>query len=147
TFPSLEAFLAGTPGTATQTRLPVTNSIRATAFDAFIQDDYKMTSRWTWNLGLRWEYNGVPNEVHNRLGIFDFTQNKLVTVGNRGIKRPCETQFKNLGPRMGFSYDPFGKGKRAIRAAAAVYFHQPVTNITSWLSQNPPFSFAVNFTS
>ena len=147
TFPSLTAFLAGTPGTATQTRLPVTNSLRATAFDAFIQDDYKMTSRLTWNLGLRWEYNGVPNEVHDRLGIFDFTQNKLVTVGTGGIERPYERQFTNFGPRVGFSYDPFGKGKTAIRAGVGVYFDQPVTNMVSLLSNNPPFSFAVNFTS
>ncbi|HMF01844.1 MAG TPA: carboxypeptidase regulatory-like domain-containing protein [Terriglobia bacterium] len=147
TFPSLAAFLAATPiSSATQTRLPVTNSIRATALDTFVQDDFRMTSRWTWNLGLRWEYNGVPNEVHNRLAIFDFTQNKLVSVGN-GIERPYERQFTNFGPRIGFSYDPFGKGKTAIRAGVGVYYDQPVTNLVSALSQNPPFSSAVNFTS
>jgi Carboxypeptidase regulatory-like domain len=146
TFPTLADFLAGKPGMATQTQLPVTNSIRVTAFDAFVQDDFKMTSRWTWNLGLRWEYNGVPNEVHNRLGVFDFSQNKLVNIGN-GIERPYARQFTNFGPRIGFSYDPFGKGKTAIRAGAGVYYDQPVTNMVSALSQNPPFSSAVNFTS
>src|SRR5262249_36858105 len=110
------------------------------------QDDFRMTSRFTWNLGLRWEYNGVPNEVHNRLAIFDFTQNKLVSVGN-GIERPYERQFTNFGPRIGFSYDPFGKGKTAVRAGVGVYYDQPVTNMISVLSQNPPFSSAVNFTS
>src|SRR5262249_43752965 len=146
TFPTLAAFLAGTPSSSIQTRLPVTNSIRVSAFDAFVQDDFKMTSQLTWNLGLRWEYNGVPNEVHNRLGVFDLSQNKLVSVGS-GIERPYDRQFTNFGPRVGFAYDPFGKGKTAIRAGVGVYFDQPVTNLVSALSMNPPFSFAVNFTS
>ena len=146
TFPTLAAFLAGTPSSSTQTKLPVTNSIRTSAFDLFAQDDFKMTSRLTWNLGVRWEYNGVPNEVHNRLGIFDFTQNKLVTVGS-GIERPYARQWSNFGPRVGFSFDPTGKGKTAIRGGVGLYFDQPVTNLASNLSSNPPFSFAVNFTS
>jgi Carboxypeptidase regulatory-like domain len=146
TFPTLAAFLTGTPSSAIQTQLPVTNSIRVSALDAFVQDDFKMTARFTWNLGLRWEYNGVPNEVHNRLGIFDFSQNKLVSVGS-GIDRPYDRQLTNFAPRLGFSYDPFGKGKTVIRAGTGVYFDQPVTNLVSNLSINPPFSSAVNFTS
>src|SRR5439155_24224043 len=79
TFPTLAAFLSGNPNSAIQTQLPVTNSLRVSALDTFGQYDFKMTNRLTWNLGLRWEYNGVPSEVHNRLANFDFTQNKLVS--------------------------------------------------------------------
>src|SRR5439155_22906019 len=146
TFPNLAAFLAGTPSSSIQTRLPVTNSLRVSAFDAFVQDDYKMNTRWTWNLGLRWEYNGVPNEVYNRLAVFDLAQNKLIPVGN-GVDRPYARQLTNFGPRVGFSYDPFGKGKTAIRGGAGLYYDQPVTNMVADLSSNPPFSLAVNFTS
>jgi hypothetical protein len=146
TFSGLSTFLAGTPSQGQQTQIPVNSGMRVTAFDAFAQDDFKMTSRLSWNLGLRWEYNGVPNEVNSRLGIFDFSQNKLVTVG-KGIDRPYDRQFTNFGPRVGFSYDPFGKGKTVVRAGAGVYFDQPVTNIVSPLAGNPPFSLAVNFTS
>jgi hypothetical protein len=145
-FQTLAAFLAGTASSATQTGLPVTNSLRVSAFNTFVQDDYKMNSRWTWNLGLRWEYNGVPDEVYNRLAVFDFSQNRLVSVGN-GVDRPYARQFTNFGPRLGFSYDPFGKGKTVIRAGAGLYYDQPVTNMVSMLSQNPPFSQAVNITS
>jgi hypothetical protein len=146
TFPSMAAFLAGTPSTAIQTQLPVTNSIRANALDVFVQDDFKMTSRLTWNLGLRWEYNGIPSEKYNRFGIFDFSQNKIVQAG-KGIDRPYASQYTNFGPRVGFSYDLTGKGKTVVRGGVGLYFDQPVTNIASLLSNNPPFSFAVNFTS
>jgi len=147
TFPSLAAFLAGTPSQTTQTRLPVTNSLRVSAFNAFAQDDVKLTAKLSLNLGVRWEYNGVPNEVHNRLGIFDFTQNKIIPVGTDGVERPYNRQFTNFGPRIGFAYDPFGRGKTSIRAGVGLYYDQPVTNLVSALSSNPPFSSAVNFTS
>ena len=123
----------------------MTDSLRVSAFDTFVQDDFKVTNRLTWNLGLRWEYNGVPSEVHNRLANFDLTHNKLVSVGS-GIERPYDRQWTNFGPRVGFSYDPTGKGKTAVRGGVGLYFDQPVTNMVSELTINPPFSFAVNFT-
>src|SRR5207253_10523352 len=36
--------------------------VRQNAFAAFFKDDWKMTPRLTWNLGLRYEYYGVPFE-------------------------------------------------------------------------------------
>ncbi len=146
TFPSLAAFLSGTPASSRQIQLPVTNGLRVSAFDTYVQDDFKMTNRLTWNLGLRWEYNGVPGEKYNRLAVFDPSQNKLLTVG-QGIDRPYARQWTNFGPRVGFSYDPTGKGKTAVRGGVGLYFDQPVTNMVSDLTTNPPFSFAVNFTS
>ncbi len=147
TFASLGTFLAGTPSSSTQTRVPVTNSIRVSAFNGFAQDDFKVNSRLTLNLGLRWEYNGVPNEVHNRLAVFDFVTNALTPVGTNGVERPYNRRFTNFGPRLGMSYDPFGKGKTVIRAGTGLYYDQPVTNLVSNLSSNPPFALAVSFTS
>ncbi|MDQ2949616.1 MAG: carboxypeptidase regulatory-like domain-containing protein, partial [Acidobacteriota bacterium] len=84
-FANLAGFLAGTPSSATETALPATPALRVSALDTFAQDDFKVTSRLTLNLGLRWEYNGVPNEIHNRLGIYDFAQNALIRVGTNGV--------------------------------------------------------------
>lgn len=149
-FGSLNAFLAGTPSSATETALPASPGLRVNAFDTFVQDDIKLTARLTVNLGLRWEYNGVPSEIHNRLSIYDFTANKLVQVGTNGVDKPYNQQFTNFGPRLGFAYDPFGKGKTVVRGGAGIYYDQPVTNLLSGantLSANPPFSTSVNVTS
>ena len=146
-FPNLAAFLTGTPSSATQTSLPATPALRVNALGTFIQDDIKLTSRLTINAGLRWEYNGVPSEIHNRLGIYDFAASKLNSVGTNGVERPYKKQFTNFGPRIGFAYDPFGDGKTVVRTGIGLYYDQPVTNIVTGLGSNPPFSQSVNNTS
>ena len=146
TFGTLAAFLAGTPTQATQTSRPATPSLHVNAFGAFVEDDYKVSARLTLNLGLRWEYNGVPYEKHDRLSIYDFASNSLVRVGVSGAQ-PYRQQFTNFGPRIGFAYDPFGGGKTVVRGGFGIYYDQPTTNIVLGLGSNPPFSAAVNNTS
>jgi hypothetical protein len=146
TFGTMSAFLAGSPTQATQTSLPVTPSLHVNAFGAFIQDDYKLSARLTLNLGLRWEYNGVPYEKHDRLAIYDFTANSLVPAGMNGAQ-PYRRQFTNFGPRVGFAYDPSGRGKTAVRGGFGIHYDQPTTNIVQSLGSNPPFSASVNNTS
>ena len=145
-FPSLAAFLAATPSQTAETALPVTPGLRVRALGAFVQDDFKVNRRLTLNLGLRWEYNGVPSEIHNRLSVFDFTKRALVQVGTNGIDQPYHNQFTNFGPRVGFAWDPIGKGKTVVRGGAGFYYDQPVTNIVTPLGSNPPFSQSVNIT-
>ncbi len=146
TFGTMAAFLAGAPTQATQTSLPATPALGVNAFGVFAQDDYKLSARLTLNLGLRWEYNGVPWEKHDRLSIYDFASNSLVREGVNG-EQPYRRQFSNFGPRIGFAYDPFGGGKTVVRAGFGIYYDQPTTNIVIGLGTNPPFSAAVNNTS
>jgi hypothetical protein len=143
TFPTMAAFLTGTPSTTTQQTVAASPALRVNALNVFAQDDFKVSSRLTLNLGLRYEYNGVPSEKYDRLSIFDFTTNRVVPVGTNGVERPYEQQFTNFGPRVGIVYDPVGKGKTVIRAGAGLYFDQPVTNIVTPLGSNPPFSNSV----
>jgi hypothetical protein len=145
-FPSLASFLAGTPSQTVETSLPVTPALRVNALGTFVQDDLKLSAHFTLNLGLRWEYNGIPSEIHNRLGVFDFTNRALVQIGTNGVDKPYHRQFNNFGPRIGFAWDPFGKGKTVIRSGAGFYYDQPVTNIVTPLGSNPPFSQSVNIT-
>ena len=112
--------LPRTPSQTVETALPVTPALRVNALGTFVQDDVKVTARFTLNLGLRWEYNGVPSEIHNRLGVFDFANRRWSASGPNGIDEPYHKQFTNFGPRVGFAWDPFGKGKTVIRSGAGL---------------------------
>ena len=146
-FANLTSFLNGVVSSATETALPATPALRVVGFGAFVQDDFKVNRQLTLNLGVRWEYNGVPNEIFNRLGVYNFATQTVTAVGTGGVERPYNRQFTNFGPRVGFSYDPFGKGKTVVRGGAGIYYDQPVTNIVTGLAANPPFATSVNNTS
>ena len=146
-FSSLATFLAALASSATQTALPATPALRVSALGLFAQDDYKVTPKLTLNLGLRWEYNGVPSETHTAWRIQLCDQLHRRAGGHAGIHHAYNEQYTNFGPRVGFAYDPFGKGKTVIRGGVGIYYDQPVTNIVSPLDNNPPFSYAVNNTS
>ncbi|MBI4904881.1 MAG: TonB-dependent receptor [Acidobacteria bacterium] len=146
-FPTLGDFLNGVASSTTQLKVAASPALRVNALNLFAQDDFKVSARLTLNYGVRWEYNGVPSEKYNRLSVFDYSQRKLIPVGTSGVDKPYESQFTNFGPRFGFSFDPTGKGKTAIRGGVGLYYDQPVTNMVTALGSNPPFSSAVTFAS
>jgi hypothetical protein len=82
----------------------------------FFQDDWKFTRRLTLNLGLRYEWNGVPlddglqamNSISNLAGVYKFA------------KPTSDTN--NWAPRVGFAYDPTGNGKWVIRGGFGISY-------------------------
>ena len=79
----------------------------------FVQDDWKLTSRLTVNAGLRYEYTGVP------LGDKRQALNAISNDPALGlIFRAPKADTNNFAPRLGFAYDPTGRGRWAIRGGA-----------------------------
>jgi Carboxypeptidase regulatory-like domain/TonB-dependent Receptor Plug Domain len=51
-------------------------------------------------------------------------------------------RYNNFGPRVGFSYDPVGDGKTAIRGGIGVFYERIRQNVNSFdLLGNPPLSY------
>lgn len=49
--------------------------------------------------------------------------NGLVQCGQGGIQVACQNgKFKNIAPRLGFAWDPWGNGKTSIRAAVGLFY-------------------------
>ena len=116
---------------------------------AYIQDTWKVRSRLTLNLGLRWEYYGVQhdktatNDANFVLGpgssIFQQVQNGFVTNGSSlpggSLWAP---QDHNFAPRVGFAYDLFGDGKTSLRGGYGIAYERNFGNVTYNVIQNPP---------
>lgn len=89
----------------------------------FVQDDWRITRRLTFNLGLRYEYVSPLSE--NRDLISNFIPGRgLVQVGH-GIDTLYDRDLNNFAPRLGFAYDPRGTGKTVIRGAYGIYYDSP----------------------
>ncbi|HXA51641.1 MAG TPA: carboxypeptidase regulatory-like domain-containing protein [Candidatus Acidoferrum sp.] len=90
---------------------------------AYIQDDWKVTSRLTINLGLRHEYTGPFSEKRDMISNFLPSQG-LVQVGH-GLDTLYDRDWNNLALRVGFAWDPRGTGKTVIRGAYGIYYDAP----------------------
>ncbi len=143
-FANINDFVAGNVQRFTQVSGNVDPAIRTAAFDWFIQDDWKLRPRLTLNLGLRYSFNSVPHERHDRLLVFESTTNRLLKAG-ADVDRVYENDLNNFGPRLGFAWDVFGRAKTSVRGGFGIFFDQPVTNIVTGLGSNPPFRLSRNF--
>jgi len=120
-------------------------------YAAFVQDDWKMTSRLTLNIGVRWERFGAPSEDHGVLAQFtnlgcNITTAACISAARVGpVGRMWKTQNHDFGPRFGFAWDPFGKGKMAVRGSYGIYYDRIFDNIWSNGAWNPPFYALLDF--
>ena len=131
-FSDLDSMLANRPSSVTVTFGNGDFSMRTFQFGAFFQDDFRVTSRLTLNLGIRYDFYsnwrskgkaGTPDAgLHNPEFL---SMDGLFTVGQF---RPADNPFRhdplNFGPRFGFAWNPDGRGKTAIRGGFGTMFTQ-----------------------
>ena len=146
TFSSLQNFLRGGPVVQYNALAPgstFTRIYRYNTYGLYFQDDMRLTSRFTLNAGLRYEFNTVPDEVNGlNACIKDITTQTEAEVGCRLIK---QSSLKNWSPRLGFAWDVRGDGKTSIRGGSGVLydigwinsnFIEPTTGSPPWTTQS-----------
>ena len=83
----------------------------------FAQDDWKITSRLTLNLGIRYEYTTVPRDEGLQ------ALNAIADDPSVGLVfRKPKPDTNNIGPHIGFAWDPTGHGRWAVRGGAQVSY-------------------------
>jgi len=83
----------------------------------FVQDDWKLMPRLTVNLGLRYEWSGVPRDEGKQ------ALNAIANDPAFGlIFRKPKSDTNNFGPHVGFAWDPTGRGKWSIRGGGQIAY-------------------------
>lgn len=115
---SIASFLLGYPSSGSIDFNPAV-SYSSNYFGAYVQDDFKVSSRLTLNFGVRYEAETGRNERYNRLSWFDPAvlnpagaaaglpdlRGGLEFAGVKGNPaRQKNTDWNNFGPRFGFAY-------------------------------------------
>lgn len=77
-------------------------------YNFFLQDDWRITPRFTLNLGMRYEYQQNPGAVAPNPAL-PLTANKV-------------SDKNNWGPRIGFAWDASGDGKSSLRGGWGLYY-------------------------
>jgi hypothetical protein len=178
-FPTLEDFLIGNTGVSQfplgtfgfahlGTGLTHRDFI-TTDYHLFIQDNWKVSSKLTVNLGLRYELDSPPYDSGGRIGGFDPALYQprmevdsngfplgppvagIVEAGNAlpqyslpGVLRVGRRLIKsidpnNFGPRVGLAWSPLGSGRLAVRAGYGIFFSRPSFFYLALAYSNPPF--------
>jgi hypothetical protein len=128
----------------------VANKSAETSF--FIQDNWRVTSRLTLNLGLRYEFSTPYEERYNREQFSCFTCDSGVNVPGVGDVhgttilananfRHADPAYHNFGPRLGFAYR-LGS-KTVMRGGAGIYYGMNFA--TNWQYGGTAWQFGLNF--
>lgn len=94
-------------------------TLKVKEYSAFVQDDFRITPRLTINLGLRWEYQQLPDSPLPNASTVVIPQD-LRTLAQATSSLPDDKN--NFGPRVGFAYDMTGDGKTSVRGGFGVYY-------------------------
>ncbi len=157
------SFLSGNPVVFLQGGGNFDRQIRDRAINAYAQDDYKVNSRLTLNVGLRYELPFPATENNNQVNLFvPGAQSKVLPNAPAGLLYPGDpgvpaglipTQKTAFAPRFGVAWDPRGDSKTVVSAAYGIFYEPYYTGEGGPLQDpvsSPPYlktqqiSFPVN---
>jgi hypothetical protein len=115
----------------------------------YVQDSWKVKPNFTLELGVRWDLAGALGEKNN-LGANFLPGNPkadsggFVSLANQPLYKADKNNF---GPRAGFAWDVFGKGRTVLRAGYSLGYdlpnfgaiHAPQTYFQMWTGTRAGF--------
>src|ERR1700736_5100557 len=147
-YSSIEKFITNQPTTVAllDPTIRKENGTRDSLFGGYFQDDWRIASNLTLNLGLRYEMLTLPTEAHNEFSVINQLFAPAVPGGctafiapdnTLGCTIPVNTMWRtnptkhDFAPRVGFSWDPFKNGKTAVRGGFGIFDILPLPYVYS----------------
>lgn len=119
-FPSIGSFLAAQPLSYTKLEGNPLIGLRRWEWDAYAQDDWRISPSLTVNLGLRYELYTSPTEMHDRIPA--------------DVRYP--TDKNNFAPRIGLAWNALDK--TVVRAGYGLFYNAAEMDFIGLTRFNPP---------
>jgi hypothetical protein len=123
TFPTVDALINNQVSSASLTGAQPILGLRKTQVYGYIQDEFKMRSNLTLNLGARYSFLDVFHEADGRSNPFDFA-----TCGPQGF---CgvgasfgQPNYADIDPRVAFAWAPGKFGSKAVIRGGFGMYHE-----------------------
>jgi hypothetical protein len=131
-----------------QTFMGATTGRRWKMFRPFVEDDWRVSSNLTVNLGLAWALVTPISEAGGRQANFNFQTGQYLVTGPLSGCAGCVRSGADIGiqfdktafePRIGFAWKPLGSQTTAIRGGYAIFHDSSWNQGAQGTWQNPPY--------
>ncbi len=149
----LADFLLGLPQTSSIAFGNPDKYLRANVYEAYLNDDWRVSPGFTFNLGLRWEYEAPMAETLGRLVNLDVApgfaavspvvaSNPVGALTNRRYPDSLlNPDRRGIQPRVGLAWRPVAGSSLVVRAGYGIYRNTNVyQSIAMLMAQQPPLS-------
>lgn len=158
-------FLLGYPDTSSIAFGNADKYFRTTWFDAFVNDDWRVSTKLSLMSGLRWEYATPVNEIYGRMVNLNIAPGFsaiapvcaalvpgtacTVTGSQVGLPNSLVNGTKGgIEPRFGFAFRPFTKASTLVRGGYGVYYNTSAySGIANQMAQQSPISTSARLAS
>ncbi len=138
-------FMSGRPIVIAQDLTPGTVGHRGQEYGFFFQDDIKVSSRLTLNVGLRYDLFPGYTEVYDRLSNLDTTKGIVLLAGKNTSRNFVNTDLRDFGPRFGFAYAVDTKRTLVVHGGYGLSYANS-NNVVNYAGLNPPYTRAFSQT-
>jgi hypothetical protein len=151
-------FLLGYPDTSSIAYGNADKYFRSSWADTFVTDDWRLNSRLSLNIGVRWDFQGPVTELYDRLVNLAIGPNftsiaPVCDVPVSGCTPASQASYPSslvrpnyheIQPRIGMAWRPFAKDSTVIRAGYGIYYNTSVYQpLAAQMAQQSPLSFSV----
>ncbi len=133
---SLADFLAGDVASSAIAVGDIERFVVVNAYNLYFQDNWQITRKLNLNFGLRYEYFGPMHS--DKKDIANFIPGKGFQVQGAGLDSLFPPDRNNFAPRIGFAYQPGGRGDFVVRGGIGVFYDQ--INLNPFLDFRPPIA-------
>ncbi|MBZ5568429.1 MAG: TonB-dependent receptor [Acidobacteriia bacterium] len=157
---NLVDFMLGFPSNFAQGN-PEAENWRYTYWGLYAQDNVKLRSNLTLNIGVRWEPYLPSTDIMKRGSHFDYaafaagTRSTVFPNAPAGLQYcgdpgvPCayaNNKLAQFSPRIGLIWDPTKNGSMTVRASYGLFYDSPEMYFFDRYADNSPYGSGVSFT-